>query len=110
MVELKGTVASKPVKKTSGEVYNFEEKVGIFVKGKILVVEQTYPKMMEYITKAKAIIAETGGILSHSAIVSRELGIPCIVGVKNITKILKTGDEIELDLKTGEIKILEHKR
>ena len=108
MVKLKGIVASKPVNKMYGEIYNFEEKRGTYA-GKILVVEQTYPNMMDYVTKAKAIIAETGGILSHAAIVSRELQIPCVVCVKNATKILKTGYTVELDLEEGTIKILKRK-
>jgi len=55
---------------------------------------------------ASAIIVERGSLLSHSAIVSREMGKPCIVSVTGLMKTLKTGDEIEMDGSTGEIKII----
>jgi len=57
--------------------------------------------------KAEAIITEEGGMLSHAAIISRELNIPCIVGVKNATKILHNGDIIALNVRLGEILIKE---
>lgn len=103
-MELKGTVASKPNKLDyviRGVAHNFEENPHDFVGGRILIVEQTYPHMLPFIKKAKAIVAETGGILSHAAIVSRELQIPCIVGVKDLVKTIHSGDVITLDLNTG---------
>jgi pyruvate,water dikinase len=54
--------------------------------------------------KAKAIITNEGGIACHAAIVSRELGLPCIIGTKNATRVLKDGDEIEMDLEKGVVK------
>ncbi len=55
--------------------------------------------------KAKAVITDFGGILCHAAIVARELKIPCVVGTKIATKILKNGDKIEIDIKNGTVKI-----
>jgi pyruvate,water dikinase len=55
---------------------------------------------------AAVIIVERGSLLSHSAIVSREMGKPCIVSVTGLLKTIKTGDEIEMDGSTGEIKII----
>jgi len=52
------------------------------------------------------VITDEGGITCHAAIVSRELGIPCIIGTKNATQMLKNGDKIELDLQSGIIKII----
>ena len=57
--------------------------------------------------KASAILTNQGGLMSHAAIVSRELGIPCIVGLGNATEILNDGDLIEVNANKGVIKILE---
>ena len=51
-------------------------------------------------------VTDLGGILSHTAIVARELNIPCITATKNATKLIKTGDKIKLNLQTGEVKKL----
>ena len=56
--------------------------------------------------KAAAIVTEEGGITSHAAIISRELKVPCIVGVSHITSILRDGDFVEVDANRGDIKIL----
>jgi pyruvate,water dikinase len=55
--------------------------------------------------KACAIITNEGGLACHAAIISRELGLPAIIGTRNATNVLKNGDEIEMNMKTGEIKI-----
>ena len=75
-------------------------------KDKILVTKMTDPGWVFLIASAKGVISEKGSLLSHTAIVSRELGIPSITGVKNITDILKSGDRIIMNGNTGEIKIL----
>ncbi len=54
--------------------------------------------------KAIGIITEVGGLLSHAAIVSRELKIPCIVGVKEATQIFKSGERVTIDANKGFIK------
>lgn len=76
-------------------------------KGDILVSSRTYPDLLPAMKKSSAILAELGGLLSHAAIVSRELHIPCIVGVKNATAKIKDGDILEIDTDKGTIKILE---
>lgn len=75
-------------------------------KDEILVCEMTTPEHILLMKKAAAIITDKGGILSHAAIVSRELKIPCIVGTKNATQILKDGDLIEVNANKGIVKIL----
>ena len=72
-------------------------------KDKILVTKMTDPGWVYLITRAKGVIAEKGSLLSHTAIISRELKKPAVVGVKNITRILKTGDVVELDATNGKI-------
>lgn len=74
--------------------------------GDILVTSSTDPGWVTLFPSASGIIVERGSLLSHSAIVSREMGKPCIVGVTGLLKTLKTGDEIEMDGSTGEIKII----
>lgn len=76
--------------------------------GAILVAGQTRPQLMPAIKKASAIITDEGGVLSHAAIVSRELRIPCIIGTKYATKILKSGDMVEVDAEKGIVTILKH--
>ncbi len=75
-------------------------------KGEILITTSTSPDMMSAIVKAKAIVTDVGGLLSHAAIVSRELKKPCIIGTKIATKVLKDGDLVEVDANKGVVKIL----
>ncbi len=76
-------------------------------EGEILVAQATTPDFVPAMKKAKAIITNEGGITSHAAIVSRELGVPCIVGVANATKLIKTGELIEVHAASGTIKKIE---
>ena len=75
-------------------------------RGKILVTKTTDPGWVFLLAVAKGVIAEQGSLLSHTAIVSREMGLPSVVGVAGATDRLKTGDKIELDGYTGRIKVL----
>ena len=63
----------------------------------IFVAQQTFPAFIMGMRKAKAFVTDEGGILCHAAIVSRELGIPAIVGCKNATAKIKTGDPVTVD-------------
>jgi phosphoenolpyruvate synthase/pyruvate phosphate dikinase len=76
------------------------------LNGDILVTSSTDPGWVTLFPTASAIIVERGSLLSHSAIVSREMGIPCIVSVTGRT--LKSGDEVLMDGSTGNIKIIEN--
>ena len=76
-----------------------------FKRGDIIVTPMTSPKFLSLIKECKAIITDEGGTLSHAAIISRELKIPCLVGCTNATKNLSTGNMIEIN-KRGEIIIL----
>jgi len=70
-------------------------------KGEVLVTKMTDPDWTSAMPLASAIVTDKGGKTCHSAIVSRELGIPCIVGTKKASKILKTGQEITVDCSSG---------
>lgn len=75
-------------------------------KGDILVTRLTTPDFIIVMKKVSGVVTDIGGITSHAAITSRELKIPCIVGTKNATKILKDGIMVELDANNGIVKIL----
>lgn len=85
-----------------------KEEFGDFKEGEILVASHTTPDYIMVMKKASAILTERGGITSHAAIVSRELGIPCIVGIRNVTGILKTGDLVKVDAGAGIVKRIKH--
>jgi len=99
-----------------GEIYKIEmnyedfnasiKKINEAPSDKIIAVESTLPEMIPLLTRSKAIVTDMGGLLSHAAISARELGIPCIVGVEQATKILKTGDIVEIDTDSGMVKII----
>jgi pyruvate,water dikinase len=74
------------------------------LNGDILVTSSTDPGWVTLFPTASAIVVERGSLLSHSAIVSREMGIPCIVSVDGLLRSLKSGDEVWMDGSTGEIK------
>jgi pyruvate,water dikinase len=76
------------------------------MEGDILVTASTDPGWVTLFPSASAILVERGSLLSHSAIVSREMGKPCIVGITGLLEQLKTGDMVEMDGGTGEIKII----
>ena len=63
-----------------------------FQQGDILVTSMTRPEFVSIMKKAGAVVTNEGGITCHAAIVSRELGIPCIIGTKIATQVLKDGD------------------
>jgi len=78
-------------------------------EGDILVTTMTSPDYIIAMRKAGAIITDEGGILCHAAIVSRELGITCVVGTGVATRMIKDGDVIEIHGGKGTVKIIEHK-
>ncbi len=75
-------------------------------RGDILVAATTGPEIMAACQRAGAIVTDEGGITSHAAIVSRELNIPCIIGTKIATKVLKDGQLVEVDAEKGVVKII----
>lgn len=82
--------------------YYLPEKIDF----EIAVAKNTDPGWTPLLGLCKGLIIENGGILSHAAIVSRELGIPTIIGVKNATKILKSGETLKINGANGNIEII----
>ncbi|MDD5221170.1 MAG: phosphoenolpyruvate synthase, partial [Candidatus Pacebacteria bacterium] len=77
-------------------------KMNQFKPGEILATKMTDPDWVPIMKIASAIITDEGGKTAHAAIVSRELGIPCIVGTKNATKVLKNGQYVTIDCSQGQ--------
>jgi len=80
-------------------------KIGQFQKGEVLVTRMTDPDWVPAMRLASAIITDEGGRTCHASIISRELGIPAIVGTKMATHSLKTGDRVTADCSTGQGKV-----
>src|SRR5476651_1098941 len=68
-----------------------------FREGEVLVTRLTDPSMIAMMTQAAAIVTEVGGLTSHPAIVSREMGTPCVVSVKGATSVLEDGQTVRVD-------------
>lgn len=105
---LAGTVVSKTVRPVKGKVrvLHSPREVINMKKGEILVTGMTSPDYIHAMRIAGAIITDTGGLMSHAAVVSRELKIPCIVGTKIATKVLKNGDLVKVDADLGKVTII----
>ncbi len=101
-VELSGIGASPGIVK--GKVRIIKNPANAKLEhGEILVAEYTDPGWIMLFPAASGILVERGSLLSHSAIVSRELGIPAVVGITGLINSLNDGDEVELDGTTGKI-------
>lgn len=98
---IKGTAASTgKVRGVVKKIMTHDQIPEMPEKG-ILVTAMTTPSFLPAIAKASAIVTDEGGTLSHAAIIARELRIPCIVGTKIATKVLKDGDLVEVDAEKG---------
>lgn len=96
-VLIKGLAASPGVGIGKVNVLGGPRDIPRMEKGAILVTDMTTPDFVPAMKRASAIVTNTGGMTSHAAIVSRELGIPCIVGTQRATDILKEGMLITVD-------------
>ncbi|MCL5970293.1 MAG: phosphoenolpyruvate synthase [Patescibacteria group bacterium] len=100
---LKGDPASPGIRSGPVKIIRRAQEIGKVVNGDVLVAPQTNPDFVPAMKKAVAIVTDSGGRTSHAAIVSRELGIPAVVGTKEGTKTLKTGEFITVDGTKGEV-------
>lgn len=103
---LKGLGVSPGQVQGKVKIIKESKKFPSFQEGNILVTRITNPTMVTLMAKAGAIVCDIGGITSHPSIVSREMGIPCVVATKKATKVLKNGMLIKVDGKKGEIYLL----
>ncbi len=100
---LSGLGASPGIAFGTVRIVNSLEDLNNVKTGDVLVTTMTNPDMVVSMQKAAAIITDEGGITSHAAIVSREMGIPCVVGTRSATQILKEGQIITVDGFTGRV-------
>lgn len=102
--ELQGIPCSNGV--VEGEAYVVTDVKQVSdVSGKILITKMTDPGWVFLLATAKGVVSEKGSLLSHTAIISRELGIPAVVGIENLMNTVNTGDIVQLDGSTGIVKI-----
>lgn len=99
----KGDPASPGIKSGPAKVIFKASEIDKVVSGDVLVTMQTNPDFVPAMKRAVAIVTERGGRTSHAAIVSRELGIPAVVGAGNATKVLTTGMVVTVNGAKGEI-------
>ncbi len=102
-VLLSGAAASPGVAAGPVKIVPDPSQIDKVLEGDILVAEMTTPDFVPAMKRAAGIVTDRGGRTAHAAIVSRELGIPCIVGCENATATLKDGQEITVDGSNGKV-------
>lgn len=104
--EIKGVPASGGIVRGKVRICNFSKEIEKMEPGEILVAPSTTPDFILGFKKAIAVVTEEGGLTSHAAVVSREMNLPCLIGVKKVSERLKDGDLVEVDANKGVVKIL----
>ena len=103
---LMGGPASAGVARGRTRVVHDTASIGEFQPGEVLVAPQTDPSWTPLFMVASAVVVDVGALGSHAMIVSRELGIPCAVGVSQATRRIPDGAEVEVDGSTGRVTVL----
>ena len=98
---LRGLGAAPGIGKGTVKVLASPKEMNKVMKGDVLVTDMTTPDFVPAMKRASAIVTNSGGMTCHAAIVSREMGIPCIVGTKNGTTVLHEGQMITVDASRG---------
>lgn len=106
-ITLKGISASAGKITGKVKIISGVEDANKFMDGDVLVTRITDPTMIMMMSQAAAIVTDIGGIMSHPAIVSREMGIPCVVATKEATSKLRDGMSVEVDGTAGTVIIIE---
>lgn len=106
ILEIRGATAMRGYAKGMVKIIKTKNEIPKIKKGDILVTQMTSPDYVPAIKISSAIVTDEGGSLCHAAIVSRELGIPCVIGTKIATQALQDGDLVEVDADNGMVKIL----
>jgi len=107
VLKITGTAASPGIATSRVRVVGTINELSGVREGEIMVTSNTDPGWTPVFPKLGGLITETGGILSHGAVVSREYNIPAVTAVKDATKILKTGQKITVDGNEGVVTIME---
>ena len=104
--ELSGLTVSSGEYEGTVKILKSKEDFGKVDNGDVIVVFASSPSGTVPLLKAGALIAEVGGILCHAALVAREMGVPGIVNIENVTTILQDGDRVKVDGKGGKVYVL----
>ncbi|NDK08965.1 hypothetical protein EOM39_07055 [Candidatus Gracilibacteria bacterium] len=107
---IKGSIAFKGLVRGRAKIILHKNEFNKFKNGDVLITAMTTPDYVPLMKKASAIITDEGGITCHAAIISRELNIPCIIGTKLATQILKDNYFLEVNANKGIVKILKKKK
>jgi len=99
----KGLAASPGVASGPVKIVHSMDELGKVKEGDVLVTTMTNPDMVVTMQKASAIVTSEGGVTAHAAIVSREMGIPAVVGTQNALEVLSDGQEITVDGFNGKV-------
>lgn len=111
IIEIPGFSASTGRVKGIARVTMHPAEAALIQKGEVLVTSMTSPDFVPAMKKAVAVVTNEGGVTCHAAIISREFGIPCVVGTKIATQVIKTGDLVEVDANHGFVrKMISEKR
>jgi pyruvate,water dikinase len=102
-VLLIGQAASPGLASGSVRILRSPKEGGSLVQGEILVATMTSPDWVPAIRRAGALVTDGGGMTCHAAIVSRELGVPCIVGTRSATSVLHDGQVVTVDATAGRV-------
>jgi pyruvate,water dikinase len=102
---LRGLGASPGVASGRARVAASEAEVEALLPGEVLVVASLLPTWTPAMQRAAGIVTETGGILSHGAVVARELGVPAVVGVAGATRRIRSGEDVRIDGASGEVAV-----
>jgi len=100
-VLVRGLAVSPGIASGKVKIVHSLQEITKVEKGDILVTEMTSPDLVPTMSKCAAIITDAGGYTCHAAIISREMGIPCVVGTQTATKVLKDGQEVTVDAYQG---------
>ena len=103
-VLIAGLGASPGVRSGRVRVLATAAEIGSFEDGEVLVAPMTAPDWVPAIRKAAGVVTDAGGMTCHAAIVARELHIPCVVGARNATHLLRDGEEVTVDGSKGEVR------
>ncbi|HEV7192338.1 MAG TPA: phosphoenolpyruvate synthase [Jatrophihabitantaceae bacterium] len=102
-VLVRGLAASTGRASGAARVLISPEDCDKLIDGEVLVAPMTSPDWVPAMRRASALVTDGGGMTCHAAIISRELGVPCVVGTRNATKLLRDGEIITVDGKSGEV-------
>ncbi len=106
VVSIKGSIAYSGIVRGHAKIISSTKDFDKVNEGDILVASTTRPDYLPFMKKSGGFVTNEGGMLSHAAIMARELKKPCIIGTKIATKVLKDGDLVEVDAEKGVVTII----